>query len=389
MSVRKFSSLLWIAASVLFVAACHDTPDPTAPDADADLVRPSETQAFQQQDMAQWFPRAASEVLALPQTVFADHDESAGRLVFGVEHAGVARGIEATMARLGVPASAYEVKVTEPIRFMASLRDEHRPTKGGIQIHFSNFLCTLGFNVDHAGGRSFITNSHCSDQQGSTDGTIYYQPTSSTDPAHIAVEVDDPAYFKGRGCPRGRQCRYSDASRALYESGIASDGEIGRTSGPNNGSLEVVGTFDITGQDDNSTSFSGRVDKVGRTTGWTRGDVSNTCVTVNVFGSNITMLCQTLVEAGQQIVAGGDSGSPVFRAGENTAELVGILWGGSSSGNLFVFSPLSGIERELGDMDATTDGTGSGDGGGGGGGDDDGGDDGPNCPPTSNNPACP
>lgn len=385
MNVRKFSPLLWIAASVLFVAACQDTPDPTAPGADdTDLVRPSETQAFQQQDMAQWFTRAASEVLALPQTVFADHDESAGRLVFGVEQEGAIRGVEAALTRLGIPSSAYEVQVTEPIRFMATLQGQHRPTIGGIQIHFSMFLCTLGFSVDHAGGRSFITNSHCTDKQGENSGTIYYQPTSSVDPAHIAVEAHDPAYFKGGECPRGRQCRYSDASRALYESGIGSLGEIGRTSGPNNESLEVVGTFDITGQDDTSTSFSGTLNKVGRTTGWTQGDVSNTCATVNVSGSNITLLCQTRVRSSQQIAAGGDSGSPVFRdTGNNTAELVGILWGGSSSGEVFVFSPLKNIVDELGVMYATTDGTGTGDSGGGGG------DDGPNCPPNSQNPACP
>ena len=43
---------------------------------------------------------------------------------------------------------------------------------GGIQIHFSGYLCTMGFNVDHAGGRSFITNSHCTSRQGGTEGTV-------------------------------------------------------------------------------------------------------------------------------------------------------------------------------------------------------------------------
>ena len=88
------------------------------------------------------------------------------------------------------------------------------------------------------------------------------------------------------------------------------------------------------------------VHKIGRTTGWTRGSVSNTCVNVNVNGTNITQLCQTLVSAG---VGAGDSGSPVFRrvgTGSNVT-LVGILWGGSGS-SLYVFSPISNIETELG-----------------------------------------
>jgi hypothetical protein len=49
------------------------------------------------------------------------------------------------------------------------------------------------------------------------------------------------------------------------------------------------------------------------------------------------------------IVQGGDSGSPVFRidSGDNVT-LLGNLWGGNSYGTLFVYSPLSGIEGELG-----------------------------------------
>jgi hypothetical protein len=73
-------------------------------------------------------------------------------------------------------------------------------------------------------------------------------------------------------------------------------------------------------------------------------------------------------------VGPGDSGSPVFKitSGDNV-ELAGILWGGNTSGSLFVFSPLKNIQDELGAMTATWDGT---TGGGGGSGGDDGGDDG-------------
>jgi hypothetical protein len=46
---------------------------------------------------------------------------------------------------------------------------------------------------------------------------------------------------------------------------------------------------------------------------------------------------------------GGDSGSPVFAlAGSHDATLAGILWGGGD--NVFVFSPLANIERELGPL---------------------------------------
>ncbi len=378
LKVRSFplASTLFAAFGLLLVA-CHDAAPPTEPSAEA-TIRASAAGAQQ----AGQLPEVAREVLALPGTVFADEDEATGRLVFGVESRGVIPEVRNMAARFGLDRDGYTVQVTEPIHFMATLRDRHRPTLGGIQIHFSNFLCTLGFSVDHAGGRSFITNSHCTDRQGENSGTVYYQPTSSVDGNPIAVEAHDPAYFRGGECPRGRRCRYSDASRALYESGVESLGAIAKTTGENSRSLTIDGSFNISSQDNSSTTFSGTIQKVGRTTGWTSGNVRNTCVTVNVSGTNITLLCQTIVQnSGTQIVAGGDSGSPVF-TGSSNVTLVGILWGGNSSGDLFVFSPFSAIQDELGEMDATTDGTGGDGGGDGGGGDDDGGG---NCPPGNPN----
>lgn len=363
---------LIVAAGVLILAACQDVSQPLEPtDESANLQMSRGTERASE---------ALREVLAMDKTVFGGYDAD-GRLVIGVESAGVMRGVESVLARFAIAPLGYRVQITEPIHFASdNLRSTHRPTKGGIQIHWSNYVCTLGFNVDHAGGRSFITNSHCTERQGTTGTTAYYQPSSTAEPSPIAIEADDPSYFKGGECSRGKVCRYSDASRALYQAGIDSNGEIARTTGVNNGDLSVVGVFDIASQDNSSTTFSGTVNKVGRTTGWTDGSVTNSCVNVNVSGSNIQLLCQTIVENDNAvIVQGGDSGSPVFRTtGGGNAELLGILWGGSSSGNLFVFSPLSSIQDELGALDATTDGTGGG--GGGGGGDD--------CTPRGNSGIC-
>lgn len=378
----------FLAAFVLLVVACQDAPVPTEPPdqrVDANAALRSQ---HAPQELAAWFAEASPEVLELPHTVFADHDEQAELLVFGVENPGVSRGVENVLRRHGVPASAYRIQVTQPIQFMSTtLRTEHRPTRGGIQIHFPGFLCTLGFNVDQSSVRSFITNSHCTTEQGTVTGTPYYQPTSTVNPSKIATEAADPAYFTGSPCPSNRRCRYSDAARARYESGTDSNrGEIARTTGLNNGSITVDGSFWITEQNSSSTSFSGSINKVGRTTGWSAGNVTNSCANVNVSGTDITLLCQTLVQRrGRQIVGGGDSGSPVFQtlSGDNV-RLVGILWGGNINGDTFVFSPLKGVQDELGTFAATGtapppddggDDGGDGDGGGGGG----------NCPPGNPN----
>jgi hypothetical protein len=348
MKSSKFVARAGALAAVLFVAACTDMPTTMAPPDDAVAARGAAA-------------AVVPEVMALQGTVFGGRDQDTGLLVFGVENDGVARGVQNALTRLGIPATEYDIQVTDPIHFMSdNLRSEHRPVVAGIQLHWSNYVCTLGFSVDHAGGRSLITNSHCTDKQGTTGNTQYNQPTRTVSPDAIAFEADDPAYFRGTPCSRGKVCRYSDAARALYVSGVESRARIAKTTGENTGSLTVDGHFSITGQANNSTSFSGTMQKVGRTTGWTSGNVTDTCVTVNVSGSNIQLLCQTIVRRpGVRIVQGGDSGSPVF-TGDSNVTLQGILWGGNSAGDLFVFSPFKSIQDELGAMKATTDGVGGG-----------------------------
>jgi hypothetical protein len=339
-------------ACLVGAVACADSI-PTAPSPDATLA----VQGSQDR-LGAWFNPAAAAVLALPRTVFADNDEKANKLVFGVEDASAIAEVRATLARLGVPSADYSVEVTPPIHPMATLRDRFRPTQAGSQIHFFLYVCTMGFNVSHSGGRSFITNSHCTQRPGGVEGTQYFQPLSSVDPTVIATEADDPEYFRGGVCPLGAKCRYSDASRALYSGDVPSiQGEILKTSGPNNGDLNVAGVFTITSQDTETTSFpiGMVVNKVGRTTGWTQGEVTRTCVHTGIFGSNTVLLCQTFVSnpGGAAVVGGGDSGSGVFSiSGRDRVRLLGILWGGSGN-TTFVFSPLKSIQDELGALTAT------------------------------------
>jgi hypothetical protein len=101
---------------------------------------------------------------------------------------------------------------------------------------------------------------------------------------------------------------------------------------------EVVATANVT-----------IANKIGRTTGWTRGTVTKTCADTGVSGSTIVLLCQAFVTASSVIVQGGDSGSPVFvDDGDGNVTLLGGLWGGNQSGTQFVYSPIANIRKELG-----------------------------------------
>jgi hypothetical protein len=299
------------------------------------------------EDLDNWYQASWAEAMETPGAVFSDLDEAHNRLLFGVEHAGAANAVRGVMARFGIPASAVDVQIVEPIQLAATLRDKVDPKVGGLQIHFTQYLCTMGFNARFGTTNSFITNSHCTATQGGVEGTLYYQPTSTISPTPIATEVADPVYTRGQpaGCPKSKRCRRSDSSRANYAAGVSFDlGGIAATNGSN---LTITGTNNITAEADANTSpvpVGGTVRKTGRTTGTSTGAVTNTCVNTSVSGSNIMQLCQTFVNAA---VGGGDSGSPVY-TGTGNVTLVGILWGGNGAGTQFVFSPLKSIKDELG-----------------------------------------
>jgi hypothetical protein len=160
--------------------------------------------------------------------------------------------------------------------------------------------------VELVGGqRFFITNSHCTNEQGSLEGTGYGQPLLSASGV-IATEVADPEYFR-RGCYASFLCRYSDASRAAYAAGTPSTlGSIARTPAPNaqgDANLRIAGEFHISAEDLNTEYVVGsELNKVGRTTGWTRGPVTLTCVDVLQSGSRSSSSAKRLSGLGWLVV---------------------------------------------------------------------------------------
>jgi len=250
-----------------------------------------------------------------------------------------------------------------------------RPTVGGLQINFFpstvsavTLLCTLGFNAIKEGENSFITNSHCSNVEGGTETpTDYYQALRGSNAGNtftpiaanfIAVEADDPhwGFQANTDCPPPLACRYSDAARARYAPGAEFTlGRIARideiTTSLDDTLHTISGHFTIKKEQANSV-VGESAHKVGRTTGWTVGPTTETCVDVLALGTTHIRLCQTIVGG---IVAGGDSGSNVFRVknlNSGQVVLLGVLWGGSADESVaeFVYSPMSGIERELGEL---------------------------------------
>ncbi|HEV8599363.1 MAG TPA: hypothetical protein VGQ69_08400 [Gemmatimonadales bacterium] len=321
-----------------------------------------------------WYRQSWQRVLSLSGAVSTDLDEGRNRLRFTGVNTSVLANISGTVAGLGIPAAATVLEVRGPVRQATALRDKVRPPHGGFQIQFFPspasplvLVCTLGFNAVKNGVNSFITNSHCSNVQGGiTLRTDYYQATRGgvipVADNYIAFEAEDPDYTSGGECPLLRRCRTADVSRAQYGAGQSfSIGKIARTTLLNtilasddttffqidalNPSYRIVA--------EQATPIQGQfLNKVGRTTGWTQGKVVATCENVDITDSDITQLCQGLVDA---FVDGGDSGSPVFGFyTDGTVFLGGILWGSSTdlvTGAVqFIFSPFGSIQKEIGPL---------------------------------------
>ena len=291
-----------------------------------------------------WHQQMASEVLDIAGVVYSDNNERDGKIEIGMADPGAAEAVKEVMAKLGIPDDAWVVSETK--EFNQHLRSRRRPLRGGLQINFGGFLCTLGFIATRAGVNGFVTNSHCTATQGGVQGTVYHQPSASGTTNRVGQEIADPTYFTGGQCPANRRCRFSDSSfaRVPHPSGPAVTTARGTIARPavNSFNWNGVDVFNIVGEGNAVVGQS--VTKVGRTTGRTSGTVSQTCVNTNVSGTTITQLCQTFANYGN---GGGDSGSPVFRITTLPSVILsGINWGGN--GTISVFSPITQIQQELG-----------------------------------------
>ena len=303
--------------------------------------------------------RLAAVVFSVRGVLTTDADETQNRIVVGVRDIAVEPLVREVALRAGIPSSALTVEQREPLQDRATLQDMIRPAKGGLQLGFFESgqatACTLGFNARRKGTLDtlmFITNSHCSIQRGVNDAIPYYQSDPYNNQHLIGIEFNDPPYFTSStdpACPPSFACRYSDALMARYLSD--NDGILGRIartidSSTTVGSLTISSAspeFSITQFRMTGPLVNEQVHKVGIGSGWTYGNVFETCVTVGSLNESVAYICQANVHAGN---LGGDSGAPVFlRTGSSTVTLIGMLWSGSATE--FSFSPYANIRDDL------------------------------------------
>lgn len=282
-----------------------------------------------------------------------DIAEEQNRLVLGVRSPAVAHQVLEAAARLGVPAPAVDAIQSRKPTPRSDIRDHIDPVTGGTEIQRSGYVrCTLGFNAYSGTLAGFVTASHCSGTENSTDGTVQYQSDWGVTADSIGAEYNDPS-----------SNRMSDAAFYLYASGLGRVpdwGQIARTTDVGigeSGSLTIDTQhprFRIVGKAPNAVQgLYEVVNKVGRTTGWTQGEVTQTCVTLRGYS------CQWRAELWSWQ---GDSGAPIFQQLGSTEPdasrviLWGILQGGPENDSSETwYSPMSGIEHDLGTLGVACD----------------------------------
>ena len=262
-----------------------------------------------------------------------------------------------------------------------TLRERIRPVKGGTEIWYEFRdkdganrvgVCSMGFAAKAYGSIPvWVTASHCTGLIGVSQNISFFQGPFEFGKAglYVGYEYADPGFGSNNGytqktlfgsCWDRVKCRRSDI--ALIRAANTSDWQLNYIARPDYG---VTG-YGIKG----STFLSERypplrinlelgaprlysqVDKIGRSSGWTYGTVTKTCLDTRYVGlsydpnpTNIVIRCQSYVDGAH--AEGGDSGSPVFilKSG-SLVTLLGILWAANNQG--FVFSSLDLIRLDLG-----------------------------------------
>lgn len=325
-------------------------------------------------DLDRWIGQL-TPALTGPGLVFTEIDERSNRLRIGIANESSRSSVQEALSRGGIPHRAALIEITarpELFSFAGTLRSRVSPLTAGAQIMYwtsygERSTCTYGPNVLWQGARHMLVNSHCTPPMGgSTTGTSIWQPKIPTyehsrGKYQVGEEFQDPAWRGDLyGCVSGYVCRYSDAALVAFRYGDRdwNLGGVMRTQSAATlpsiyGDLDINmfnPTFELTGIA-SDLLVGDVVNKVGRTTGWTRGTLESTCRNIFDELDFRGYLCSGVVKAGG---GKGDSGSPVFwTTSGGQHRLAGMLFGGvpnrdGTVGDNYYFSNWQYIDYELG-----------------------------------------
>jgi hypothetical protein len=333
--------------------------------------------AYSFQQLSNWRDLVVDSLLMAGDAVIMDDlDEMKNRIVVGLNGTleGASGQVGTRLTALNIPVAAVQfvqasltaspAAPAQPMLLSSdSIWRKNDTIAGGFQIGIRSpgGVCTNGLVVDRSGTRGMITASHCTAHlwQADTTDTLWFA-SASTGEVAIGRETVDPAGISCSGIYSGcTNFRASDASFFTAFTYPSRRGSIVRTQGRVSGSAGTLAIDTsnpwINMNTDSPLIFAGlQVNKVGKATGWTYGNVTNTCqdATMSDGGSNHRVLCEDVATVW---VHSGDSGGPIFTwDGEDGGSFLGLLTQfGNGCGDpctTISFTPLSNIVNDLGSL---------------------------------------
>lgn len=320
-------------------------------------------------ELVQW-KRAARALLDDPELVSLDVDEASNRVVIGVQSPGASDRLRMRLTETGLPVEAVLfVEDERPSLGLASTDDlryeAFRPVVSGASI----YVCTVGVNViGRDGARYFLTNAHCA-------SSYPYRNTRKVFRNGFPIGETVDVSMEAPGSSPSQYRYYSDLALVKYYPDVSSSNYVARpdlwgsrlVNVNDCGNSDDCGSNPSTGQFTRIRGWSGsllrgqEVEKVGKTTGHTRGRVTRTCYDTGVNrestgGKNVIKLCQGEYEKfdrnSKPLINQGDSGSAVYRVLPHSrydpviyVTIDGINWGESE--NRAVFTPTSCVANGL------------------------------------------
>ena len=316
-----------------------------------------------QYSMAQlygWYQLAQTVVWNFPSVTMTDLDEGENRIEVGVENFAEVEQLRESLIRLGIPRKAVIVREREGERLETHRLTDRIPgdvLEGGYQISRpaasppgAIYACTLGYPVERTSldgsvQAGFITAGHCTENLGTVDGTQFYQSSQSTNPSAIGTETIDPAFSTiPINCPTGNLCRHSDSAFIELKSGVSYN--LGVIAKPTNQGVTTVNhmaEFRIV-SDIAVPKVGQTINKVGRSTGWTSGQVQDTCAQGGSSTNRIVCLHTASYSS-----SGADSGAPVFKI-TNSPNIDDVVLVGIHRGRLGGYASYSRINGIYGDL---------------------------------------
>jgi hypothetical protein len=302
-----------------------------------------------------WKNTVGSAIVRLPGLVAMDADESMNQVKVTVAADAPVAKFQEAIAALNLPDSTVAIITGPRTESLAGLRSaQFRPTQGGVQIMNSlGARCTLGFNVTTYSWNEtgYLTASHCDPSSigsGGT-GTSQGQPTNSGGDLVGSVFLNPAFNRTDSACLSYSLCTDADVMFVQYTNAATAAKRVTTTAFVGTsyagGSISSVGYWNYISIVPYAY-YGMTVDKVGRTTGWTRGTISGTCVDTPVAGTYM-VLCANSVTGSR--AGKGDSGASVFYPMVNPDPLyaMGILFGGG---------PMNAIDWDDGGTEYCTSG---------------------------------